>query len=788
MALPRTARAFIVAVTTAGALVLGWACLEIVNVPVADYYWLVLLALTCLTSAFSVRAPGVSAALSVSETFVFLCALLYGAAPATVVIALDGLLISWSRKFRREQLLFNMAGPALSLFLASLVFEALAGHPLATHRPDIGGELLPLAGFTLGYFLVNSGLNAGIVSLALGVPLWSIWRPHFGVLLLSYFGSASVAGLLVYNSKDFSFTTLGFVAPILLTSYFAFKTSLRRVEDATVHLQQMNKLYLSTIETLAMAVDATDQITHGHIRRVQSWAIGLANALGVSDPSQVKAIEAASLLHDVGKLAIPEHILNKPAQLTPAEFDKIKKHANIGADILSAIDFPYPVVPIVRHHHERWDGKGYPSGLAGASIPIGARILSVVDCFDALTSDRPYRRALSDNEALAVLIDGRGTFYDPLVVDTFARVYRDIAPSEPASGPHAVALREINAAAHVPPESPALPTSVEMAPDAIPVAASLLASVERPGWQDLAENVAGALLRATPASMVALFVHDDATSTLEVRYAAGMHADRISGIRISVGERLSGWVAAHRQWISNSDAKLDFVGLAGPALPFGSCLSVPLVTADATEGVVTLYALGTAAFGDAHRRTVESVARPLAHLLRSLREMSEVERLASASIAASLDAATALATPERTRHRQPGAAIALGIEGHPGMAVARQVALVRAGLRARDALGDAAEVYLDPPAGLLVLLPAGDASAALSVATLLRDRLAGFRVTLGVAAAPSDGPDLASVVSVARRRANISIRQDAEIGLGAIEPLRQAELFEEQFRPHTGTA
>ena len=138
-----------------------------------------------------------------------------------------------------------------------------------------------------------------------------------------------------------------------------------------------------------MAIDAKDQITHGHIRRVQKYAVGLARHLGVKDESQIQAIEAASLLHDMGKLAIPEYILNKPGRLTPIEFEKMKAHASIGADILSAVAFPYPVVPIVRHHHENWNGLGYPDGLSGASIPIGARILAVVDCFDALTSDRP---------------------------------------------------------------------------------------------------------------------------------------------------------------------------------------------------------------------------------------------------------------------------------------------------------------------------------------------------------------------------------------------------------------
>src|SRR4051812_42305333 len=192
-----------------------------------------------------------------------------------------------------------------------------------------------------------------------------------------------------------------------------------------------------------MAIDAKDQITHGHIRRVQVHAVKLARAMGVKDSQQIRAIEAAALLHDMGKLAVPEYILNKPGPLTTAEFDKMKLHASVGADILSAIDFPYPVVPIVRHHHESWDGSGYPDGLKGTDIPIGARILSVVDCFDALTSDRPYRPRLSDSDALKILVERRGSMYDPLIVDTFTRVYRDIAPDAPTPTVTRRALSEI---------------------------------------------------------------------------------------------------------------------------------------------------------------------------------------------------------------------------------------------------------------------------------------------------------------------------------------------------------
>ena len=184
------------------------------------------------------------------------------------------------------------------------------------------------------------------------------------------------------------------LAPMPLVLYASVRMWLGRINDRVTHLDTTNRQYRATIEALAHAIDAKDQVTHGHIRRVQSASLQPARALGCTDEGQLHAIEAASSLHDLGKLAIPEHILNKPGRLSDAEYTTMKEHAKIGADILAGVDFPYPVVPIVRHHHENWDGTGYPDGLSGDQIPLGARILAVVDCFDALTSDRPYRRAL----------------------------------------------------------------------------------------------------------------------------------------------------------------------------------------------------------------------------------------------------------------------------------------------------------------------------------------------------------------------------------------------------------
>ena len=243
-----------------------------------------------------------------------------------------------------------------------------------------------------------------------------------------------MAFCLILLLQQQSLAAAAMVLPLLAVFHLTLRASFGRLDDARRHLGDLDRLYLSTIETLAMAIDAKDDVTHSHVRRVQAYAVGLARALGVTDKPTLKAIEAAALLHDTGKLAVPERILNKPGKLTESEFERMKQHVDIGADILSLVEFPYPVVPIVRCHHESWDGSGYPRGLSGTDIPIGARILSVVDCFDALTSDRPYRPAMTDAEAIAILRERQGTMYDPEVVDTFVRVYRDIevaAPTRP---------------------------------------------------------------------------------------------------------------------------------------------------------------------------------------------------------------------------------------------------------------------------------------------------------------------------------------------------------------------
>ena len=207
------------------------------------------------------------------------------------------------------------------------------------------------------YFALNSGLMAVAIGLEGQQSPLLVWRRHFLWLGLSYFAAASVALGLILIIQQVGLLAVAVILPVVAIFHRTLGASFGRLEDANQHISKMDRLYTSTIETLAMAIDAKDDVTHSHVRRVQAYATALAGALGIDDEPTLKAIEAAALLHDTGKLGVPEHILNKPGGLTASEFEQMKKHVDIGADILSLVDFPFPVVPIVRCHHESWDGS-----------------------------------------------------------------------------------------------------------------------------------------------------------------------------------------------------------------------------------------------------------------------------------------------------------------------------------------------------------------------------------------------------------------------------------------------
>jgi len=610
-------RAYLVVVMVAGAMALAHSAIGVAATP---------LPLAAAASVVLVLIAGwfrlnsaVSATIGIDDTFLMATALLFGTAPATLAISANALLFTMRRRQPANQVLFNVAGLAITMWVAGRTFFSLADvQPLALSGAPIAPLVLPLVTMAVVFFAVNSGLTALVVGLDSWQSPIGIWRRNFRWLWVGYLGAASVAFCLILLLQQRSLTAAAMVLPLLAVFHLTLRASFGRLDDARRHLGDMDRLYLSTVETLAMAIDAKDDVTHNHVRRVQAYAVGLARAMDVNDELTLKAIEAAALLHDTGKLAIPERILNKPGKLTESEFDRMKEHVDIGADILSLVEFPYPVVPIVRAHHESWDGSGYPRGLKGTDIPIGARILSVVDCYDALTSDRPYRRKMSDAEAVAILREREGKMYDPAVVEAFVRVHLDIEVVSDDAPEHREVMQRVTqsrqdvAAAH------------ELAPEVSANApSSLLAFVSlsrvASGDATVADVLAlGSRLLAdiVPGATGAWYVPEPARDRLVVADAFGPAAASLRGLGVTMGERLTGWVAANRQCIANSDAALD-LGPKAEAASLQSCMSVPLLMGDSLVGVLSLYAPSANAFADDCGRLIQMVAPHIAVALHA---------------------------------------------------------------------------------------------------------------------------------------------------------------------------
>jgi len=612
---------YLTGVITAGLAVIAHSLTRTIMDP-PGLEWLLLVALTLFSGSFTVKIPGISARLSVSETFVFSSALLFGPAAGTLTVVLDALVILfWLNRSTRSpsRLLFNVTAPALAFWIAAVAFFSLTNiTPGTVQVQNLRVLVVPLFIFALLYFLINTWLVAGALAWERRLFAPTIWLKNFAGLSINYFVGSSVAILLVAYTTRIDFTVLSIIIPLLLVSYYTFRSSMGRLDDANRHVVQLNDLYMSTIEALAMAVDAKDQITHGHIRRVQVFALELAKRLGVSEESQLKGIATAALLHDMGKLAIPEHILNKPGKLTPTEFDKMKRHADIGADLLSPVKFPYPVVPIVRHHHEHWDGGGYPAGISGTDIPLGARVLSVVDCFDALTSDRPYRPRLSAEEAFRIIREQRGTTYDPLVVDTFIRAYSDIAPVAIRAGQESRSV--IDATVLSDAETPAPLRQIRANASEATLLDSCSKDIARANSIDATLHIATQCLRQlTPATVYALFLYDSAADILTCTNTVGDQQQLLDGLRIKLGERVTGWTAANRRSCMNSDASLDLSQIAGFFTPpLRSTISTPLQDGDRLIAVLTAYSIKEDAFNEGHRYALEQVTPSLVTKISSL--------------------------------------------------------------------------------------------------------------------------------------------------------------------------
>jgi diguanylate cyclase (GGDEF)-like protein/putative nucleotidyltransferase with HDIG domain len=431
----------------------------------------------------------------------------------------------------------------------------------------------------------------------------------------------------MYQPSSWLIASLLLVSAVLYLTYRGYRSFRERFETERRHAQKMSELHLATIEALALAIDAKDQTAHNHIGRVQIYATGVARELGLSE-LDIQAIKTAALLHDIGKLAVPEHILAKPGPLTAEEFQKVRVHPQVGADIIATVPFPYPVAPLILHHHERWDGRGYPSGLRGEQIPLGARILCLVDYFDALTSDRPYHKLMGEEAAVTLIEQEGGKALDPAVVKAFRAILprlrgevqrADFARprlSMPKESEGAPMLGSPRAA---PAERPSVFDDIAVAHREIyalyEIAQTMGTSL---GVADTMALISSKLSSLVPFSTCALFLYSESTDMLHCRFATGNDSELIQQLALRNGQGLSGWVARNRRPLVNARPIADLEA-AGSKLPtmLQSALVCPLVFGTQFIGTLAVYHTSPGFYQDDHRRLLDRVCEQAAAVIHN---------------------------------------------------------------------------------------------------------------------------------------------------------------------------
>lgn len=573
-----------------------------------------LLVLACASASMTIALPfGPNASpISVAYALDFVSLLLIGPHETMLVAAAGVLSQHWVGAKPRPalyRLAFNVATLVLTVEAAGAVFNFFEA-PMADALTLVAR---PLVAAAVTYFAVHTALVGAQLALGTKSPMMATWRSNFLWSGPNYLAGAGMAALAVWAVNRLGFWVAPLIlAPIYLT-YHTYRSYMDRIE-AQRRVQETSDLHLATIEALAGAIDAKDQMTNSHILRVQIYATALAEAVGLA-PGEIQAVKTAALLHDIGKLAVPEHILSKPGPLTPEEFQKIRIHPKVGAEIIAGVPFPNPVAPLILGHHERWDGKGYPHGLAGEAIPIGARILTVVDYYDAVTSERPYHSALSHESAVNLLKHEAGRALDRQLVDVFIKLLPELI-DRCSRTKQMTARAAIAAAAGAAPDAGAEDTraiafeNISLAHREIyalyEIAQAMGTSL---GVSDTMALISSKLTKIIPWEGCALFLQQQDAGLMRCRYAAGVDAPRLLDATIRLGEGLSGWVGRNRRTLVNASPRAEFEAAGiDTDLLLQSAIVCPLYLGETFIGSLALFHTGPNRYTDDHRRLIASVA------------------------------------------------------------------------------------------------------------------------------------------------------------------------------------
>jgi diguanylate cyclase (GGDEF)-like protein/putative nucleotidyltransferase with HDIG domain len=592
-------------------------------------------------SRLKVSLPGISGSLSVLFIFI-LFGIVELTPPEALLLGCTAILVQclWNTRQRPQwhQVLFNLGSMAITIATAGAVYHS------ATLRQSHLDPALRLLLTATVFFGMNTFPVAGAIALTERKSLRQVWRECYIWSFPYYLLGAVIAGAASALNRHFGWQTALLAVPVVYLIYRSYYLYLGRMEDEKKHAEEMAALHLRTIEALALAIEAKDHTTHDHLQRVQVYAVEIGKELCLSE-TQLEALRAAAVLHDIGKLAVPEHIISKPGKLTREEFEKMKIHPVVGAEILERVRFPYPVTPIVRSHHERWDGTGYPDGLKGEQIPIGARVLAAVDCLDALASKRQYRLALPLEEAMQKVVSESGIGFDPQVVEILRQRYVELEALAQAGEVERAKLstgvkveRGLEPAAGF--ESTGRPLAADPPDNFLNSIAAARQEVQNlfELAQDLGNSLslnetlsllAMRLKRMIPYDSLAIYVLRD--DRLRAEYVNGENFRLFSSLEIPLGQGLSGWVAEKRKPIVNGNPSVEpgYLDDETKFTTMRSALAVPLIGLNGTVSVLTLYQTERDAFTNDHLRILLAIVPKLALSIENALRFQQAESSAS---------------------------------------------------------------------------------------------------------------------------------------------------------------
>jgi len=637
--LPHATQLYIILLVIAGLasaiLSFSYPLTRLPDISLGIYFLLVI-----ITARMTVKIPYSDVHFSVDTPFIFVILVLYGLFPALMADAIAKFILTTPNVTKKTlfKIPFNMASGVLSIFGAGLAFQTLFFKNAATSSVYI----LPIIGMTFGYYLINTLSVALAISITEKRNLFIFWIKNFLPTGIGFIASGSIATLLFILDSIGSYLGFVVIIPLVGLIYYSQRLYLLKETEAINHIADLESFHISTIQSLSLALDAKDDYTHGHGHRVSCFAVGLAKLLGISDEPVLRGIAFAGLVHDIGKIAIPDVILNKPGKYTETEMNRMKIHPIISAEILKSIPLPFPVAKIVRHHHEKWNGRGYPDGLPGQSIPFESRILAVADVYDSIRSDRPYRPKMEKDRAIRILEGEKGHTLDPNMAELFLQNIDALEKSADVEFVQIVGnnIQDIVKASYlsyvgdevIPTPDPTVEES-RQAQLELQILNDLFALFSKgETLQEKLKEFAGTITKIVPyTAMVVYLPESNKLQRLRPAIVYGNDTELLPYNVIDVGSGVSGWVFENRTQMISAIPKSEFPSFGTASIPYKSVLSVPLVSVDQSVGVVSLYSENREIFSAKEQDMLVRICLIVGPLIKNLIEGKKGRKTPSSS-------------------------------------------------------------------------------------------------------------------------------------------------------------